>query len=159
MFCGFYLVSNWQIHVQSHQLKNRLICWMCSKLKMNTTWLSSGVFIVDFDHSQHINVVFLLLTLNTYLSVGYESQIIMFWKHKKQCICFVIKVARPISFSDLLLHRIEVNYEQMTILWTCYEHNMNICFIWFIWKDEFQAYYHRFVPFFDLLYHRYLQGI
>ena len=34
--------------------KIRLICWMCSKLKINTAWHSSGVFIVDFDHSQYI---------------------------------------------------------------------------------------------------------
>ena len=100
---------------------------MCSKLKINKTWHSSGVFTVDFDHSQHIKIVFLLLTLNKYLSVGCERQVIMFWKHKKRHICFV-KVARPILFSDLSLHRIEINYEQMTILWTDYEHNMNIRF-------------------------------
>ena len=52
----------------------------------------------------------------------------MFWKRKKQYICFVIKVPRPISFSDLLLYRIEINYEQMTVLGTDYEPNMSICF-------------------------------
>ena len=93
------------------------ICWMCSKSKTNTAWHSSGVFI-DFDQSQHINIMFLLLTLNKYFSVECESQVIN----------DIIKVVRPISFSDLWLHRIEVNYEQMTILSTCYEHNMNICF-------------------------------
>ena len=51
-------------------------------LKINTAWHRSGVFIVDFDHGQHINVVFLLLTLNKYLSVGCERQVIIFWKHK-----------------------------------------------------------------------------
>ena len=51
---------------------------MCSKLKKSTAWHGSGVFIVDFDHSQHINIVFLLLTLNNYLSVGCERQDIMF---------------------------------------------------------------------------------
>ena len=49
-------------------------------------------------------------------------------KTQKQYICFIIRVARPISFSDLSLHRIEINYEQMTILWSYYEYNMNICF-------------------------------
>ena len=39
-----------------------------------------------------------------------------------------MKVARSISFSDLSLHRIEINYEQMTMLRTYYEHNMKICF-------------------------------
>ena len=84
---------------------------MCSNLKINTAWPSSGAFIVDFDHSQHINILFLLLTLSKYLPVGCERQVIMHWKHIKQYICFVIKVARPISFSDLLLHRVEINYE------------------------------------------------
>ena len=49
-------------------------------------------------------------------------------KTQKQYIYFIIRVARPISFSDLSLHRIEINYEQMTILWSYYEYNMNICF-------------------------------
>ena len=89
--------------------KIRLICWMCSKLKINTAWHSSGVFIIDFDHSQHINILFLLWTLNKYLSAGCERQFITFWKHKKRCVCFVIKVSRPISFNDLSLHRIEIN--------------------------------------------------
>ena len=60
-------------------VKIRLIC-MCSNLKINTAWLCSLVFIVDFDHSQHIRIVFLLWTLNKYLSVGCERRVIMFWK-------------------------------------------------------------------------------
>ena len=72
--------------------KVRLFCWICWKLKINTSWHSSAVFIVDFDHSQHVNIVFLLLTLNKYLSVRCERQVIMFWKHKKRIICFVINV-------------------------------------------------------------------
>ena len=100
--------------------KIRLICWMCSKLKLNTTWYCSGVFIVDFDQSQYINIVFLFLTLNKHVSLRCKWQVILFWKHKKRRICFVINVARPISFSDLSLHQIEINYKQMTILWTYY---------------------------------------
>ena len=106
----------------------RWICWMCSKVKINTAWHSSSVFILDFDPTQHISIVFVLLILNKYMSVGCERQVIMFWKHKKCYICFVIKVARSVSFSDLSLHRIEINFEQMTMLWTYYEHNINICF-------------------------------
>ena len=63
----------------------------------------------------------MLLRLNHYLSLGCERQVIMCWKHKKRYICFIIKFTRPISFSDLSLHRIEINYEQMTIVWTYYE--------------------------------------
>ena len=100
--------------------KIRLICWICSKLKLNTIWHRSSVFNVDFDQSQYISIMFLLLTLNKNLSVGCERQVIMFWKHEKRHIRLVIEVARPISFSDLSLHRIEINYEQMTIRWTYY---------------------------------------
>ena len=57
---------------------------MCSKLKIYTAWHSSGVFIVDFDHSQHMNVVFLFLTLNNYLAVRCGRQVIMFRKQKTQ---------------------------------------------------------------------------
>ena len=48
---------------------------MCSKLKINTALHNSGVFIVDFDQSPHISIVFLLLTFK---SVGCEREVIMF---------------------------------------------------------------------------------
>ena len=47
---------------------------MCSNLKINTGRLRSFVFIVDFDHSQNINIVFLLLTLSKYLSEGVKDE-------------------------------------------------------------------------------------
>ena len=100
--------------------KIRLICWICSKLKLNTIWHRSSVFNVDFDQSQYISIMFLLLTLNKNLSVGCERQVIMFWKHTKPHICFVIKFLRHISDSHLSLHPIKINYEQITILWTNY---------------------------------------
>ena len=87
---------------------------MCSKLKINTAWHRSSVFVADFDLNQHVNIVFLLLTLNKHLSVGCEKQVMMFWKHKKQYICFVVKVESTLSFSNLSLHRIEKTYEHMT---------------------------------------------
>ena len=62
-----------------YMFKVRLIC-MYLNLKINTACHLSFVFIVDFDHRQHINIVFLLLTLSKYLSVGCERQVIMFWK-------------------------------------------------------------------------------
>ena len=90
-------------------------------------WQSSSVFNADSGYSKHTNIVFLLLLwVSTFQSVVKSKT--MFWKHKKRYICFEIKVPRPFSFSDLSLHRIEINYEEMTILWTYYEHNMNICF-------------------------------
>ena len=30
-------------------------------------------------------------------------------------VCFIIKVARPISFNDLSLYRFEMNYEHLTM--------------------------------------------
>ena len=60
-------------------------------------------------------------------------------KNKKRDICLVIKVARPISFNDLSLHRIEIIFDNTSSL------NL-LC--------ESQVYY-RFVPLFDLLYPRY----
>ena len=38
-------------------------------------------------------------------------------KTQKATYFFLNKSARPISFSDLSLHRVELNYEQMTTLW------------------------------------------
>ena len=115
--CFVYFILCWtaKYMFQVNNKKIRLICWMCSKLKINTAWHRSSVFTVDFDHSQHISTVFLLLTWNKYFSVGCERQVIMFWKHKKRHICFVIKLARPISFSDFSLHRIEISYECVII--------------------------------------------
>ena len=96
---------------------------MYSKLKLNTTLHRSGVFTFEFDHSQYINVVFLLLTLNKHLSVGCARQVIILWNTKSDILKVIIKVAievaRPISFSDYH-YRIEINYVQMTILWTYY---------------------------------------
>ena len=49
---------------------------MCSSFKINTACHCFFVFVVDFDHSQHINIVFLLVTLNKYLSVGCERHVL-----------------------------------------------------------------------------------
>ena len=54
--------------------KIRIICWTCLKLRINTVWHSSGVFIIDFNHSQHIRIVFLLLTFNIYLKLGLKGK-------------------------------------------------------------------------------------
>ena len=78
-FVDFILCLTDKYMFKVNNKKIRLIC-MCSSLKINTACHRSFVFIVDFDHSQHINIVFLLLTLNKYLSVGCERQVIMFWK-------------------------------------------------------------------------------
>ena len=67
------------------------MCWICSNLKTNTAWNCSVVFIVEFDHSQHIRIVFLRLNLNKYLSAGCERPVVIIWKHKKTIYLFCKK--------------------------------------------------------------------
>ena len=78
-FVDFILCPTGKYMLKVNNENNRLIC-MCSTLKINTACHLSVVFIVDFDHSQHNNMVFLLLTLNRYFSLGWERQVTMFWK-------------------------------------------------------------------------------
>ena len=51
-FVNFILCPTEKYMFKVNNKKIRLICWMCSKLKLGTTWHRSGVFIVDFDQSQ-----------------------------------------------------------------------------------------------------------
>lgn len=47
--------------------KNISLCGMCSRLIIKTSagqWLSSDIFIVNYDHVQHINLLSLLPTSN-----------------------------------------------------------------------------------------------
>ena len=67
-FVDFILCPTDKYMFKVNNKKTWLICWMCSKLKVNTAWHRLGVFIVDLDHRQHINIVFLLLTLKKHLS-------------------------------------------------------------------------------------------
>ena len=67
-FVDFILCPTDKYMFKVNNKKNWLICWICSKLKVNTAWHRLGVFILKLDHSHHINVVFLLLTLKTHFS-------------------------------------------------------------------------------------------
>ena len=58
-----------------------------------------------------------------------------------------------ISFSDLSLHGIEINYKQMNILKTYYKHIINICFSSKFALGIINA-FSSFPSLFDLLYHR-----
>ena len=71
-FVNFILCTTDKSMFKVNNKNNIIICRMCSKLMINTARHSSDAFSVNFDHSQHINLVFLLLTLNQYLSVGCE---------------------------------------------------------------------------------------
>ena len=84
-------------------------------------WHSSGVFTVDVDHSQHINKVFLLLTLNKYLPVGCERQVNVL-RTKKAIYLFRNKKTHFIQ-----RFIIAPNWNNMNV-WPYYEHIINICF-------------------------------
>ena len=112
-FVDFILCPTEKYMSKVNNKKIRLICWMCSKLKINTAWHRSGVFVAGLT-TVVVDVVFLLLTLKKCLSVGCKRQVIMFWKHKKRYICFVLKVVSPLSFNNLSLHQIEKSHEQIT---------------------------------------------
>ena len=98
--------------------KIRLICWLCSKLKLNTTWYCSGVFIVDFDQSQYVIIVILLLTLNKHLSVGCERQVIVL-KTQKVTYSFCNKCCKACFIKQFI---IAPNWNK---LWTN-DHTLNI---------------------------------
>ena len=86
-FVDFILCPTDKYMFKVNNKKIRLIC-MCSSLKINTACHRSFVFIVGFDHSQHINIVFVLLTSKKCLSVGCEKQVIIFWKPYFK-VCFI----------------------------------------------------------------------
>ena len=111
---------------------------LCKPCRLTHVTKDNGL--VHFDHSQHVNIVFLLLTLNKCLLAGCKRQVIMFWEHEKRYICFVLKVVSPFSFNNLSLHQTGKSYEQMTNVSA-----LNLLL-------EPQAYYHCFVPLFNLLY-------
>ena len=49
-----------------------LTCWLWSKPATKTPEQCHAVFILNFEHIQQINLIFLLLTLDRYLSVGHR---------------------------------------------------------------------------------------
>ena len=117
-FVGFILCPTGKYMFKVKNKKTRLIC-MCSSLKINTTCHRFFVFIVGFDHSQHINIVFLLLTLNKYLSVGCERPVIMFWQLYSKAYFIQQFIIAP--------NWNETNYDHIKcLLW--YEHIMCINF-------------------------------
>ena len=113
----------------------RLI-YMCSSFKINTACHRPFVFIVDFKH------------------------IVFFSRMWNEVTMFSNPISRPISFSNLWLHPIEINHDHIKfLLW--YEH---IMILWtyvpalnFLWESQANNY--RLAPLFDLLYHCYFPEI
>ena len=81
-FVDFILCPTDKYMLKVNNKKIRLICWMCSKLKINTAWQSSGVFTFNFKQ------VFIFA---------------MFWKHKKRYICFVIKSCKAYLIQQIVI--------------------------------------------------------
>ena len=102
---------------------------MCSYLKLNTAWHHSGVLLVELDHSQHINIVFLLLTLNKHLSVGCERQVIIFWKSRTFWLLVLTLLPRWCKISSLYLVPVQ-NY--WTWAKTASQKN------WFFWSSPYK---------------------
>ena len=62
-----YPDGNYMFKVDNRNTRTR--CEICSKLTVKTperrNWRRSGVFILNFEHTIHINLVLLLLTLSS----------------------------------------------------------------------------------------------
>ena len=70
--CNSHASRNYLLKVNNRNTRTR--CEICSKLTLKIPkqrqWCRSGVFIVNFEHMSHLVLVFLLLTLNTWLTAG-----------------------------------------------------------------------------------------
>ena len=115
---------------------------MCSKLKINTARPSSGVFFADFDQSAY---QYSVSTFN--FQQLFASRV---WKTSNK----VMKTQKAIY-----LFR-NKSWKTYFIQWFIIALNWIWTYVWTLnLLQESQAYYHRFVPFLDLLYHRYFQEI
>ena len=67
-----YLACIYLSNVSNGNPKTRCeICWMLTiKIPERPQWCRSGVFIVNFEHTLHLVLVFLSLTLNMYFPAG-----------------------------------------------------------------------------------------
>ena len=70
MTCPSYTADQCFFKVKSRN--TILICCQCSRSILNTPKRCHAVFTFNFEHMQQINQIFLLLTLNMYLSVGHR---------------------------------------------------------------------------------------
>ena len=116
----FWILSRAQLANTCSKLtiKNRLIC-MCSKLKINTAWYRSGVFIVDFDHSQHITFSFEQAFVSRLWKTSHnvlKTQKAMYLFHNKSYKAYVIQQFIIASNWNKLWPHWE--HTMINILWT-----------------------------------------
>ena len=149
-FVDFILSPTDKYMFKVNNKKIVLIYSICSKLKINTAWHRSVFFIFDFAHSLHINMTF---PFSKYFEQVFVNRV---WKTSHN----VLKAQKAMHLfcsckaNFIQWFIIAPNWNKwwtMSILWT-YVSAINLLL-------ESQAYYHRFVPFFDLLYHRFFREI
>ena len=63
--------SGEEIHYKSYQFTLSICSRLTIKVPKQCRWLDSGIFIVNFEHTSHLFLVFLWLILNIYLFAGY----------------------------------------------------------------------------------------
>ena len=68
MFRRLLLVGIYLIKVNNRSTRSR--CEICSKLTTKTSERREDIFIVNFEHILHLDLVFLLLNLSMYLPAG-----------------------------------------------------------------------------------------
>ena len=68
MFRRLLLVGIYLIKVNNRSTRSR--CEICSKLTIKTSERRKDIFIVNFEHILHLDLVFLLLNLSMYLPAG-----------------------------------------------------------------------------------------
>ena len=68
-----YPVGNYMFKFNNRNTRTR--CEICSKITKTPErrqWHHSGFFIVNFEHNLQLRLVFLLLTLSSYMPAGYD---------------------------------------------------------------------------------------
>ena len=68
IFRRLLLVGIYLIKVNNRSTRSR--CEICSKLTIKTSERRKDIFIVNFEHILHLDLVFLLLNLSMYLPAG-----------------------------------------------------------------------------------------
>ena len=143
-FVDFVLCPTDTYMFKVNNKKFRLTCCMCSKI--NTAWHRSLVFNYWLWPQFNFEQVFVSRLWKTSHNVLKTLKTIYLFRNKS-CKTYFIQWR-------LSLHRIEINYKHMTIM---YEQIMNILWTYVSAQNLFQesqTYSYRFAPLFDLLYHR-----
>ena len=96
---------------------------ICPSLKINTACHCSFVFVVDFDHSQHVNIVFLLLTFIKYMfwQPYFKVYLIQEFPQYNVTVCSETCINRSCSKVESLLRRTGT-FESVCLLYASLSH-------------------------------------